>query len=338
MYGIGVGGLPMSRLSLGLALACCAGQVLAQGAVAAQPGATLTEVVFSGSRVEQDISEVPVTITSVTAKDVARRTPTDLEELLDGEVGVSARALPNRSSGVFRAMGRTGNEGVNIRSLEGNRVRLQMDGVNQPSTYASGPHAAGRGDMIDAEGYKRVEVLRRPLSTQYGSAGLAGAVAFVTKDPGDLLTMGKDSQFTLKAAYTSPDNSLQLAPSHAFMCHGIKGMVLAGLGRGHETENMGTNAAANRSRWRKTPCSEPLTSSTSRSSPTPAAQYGDGDQAGREDRTLQAQWPDLGGRWRQGQHRLPHEGRQHRLCTGVNSPGRPQSLTLMESLPCARSV
>lgn len=248
MNGSGVGGLALSRLSLGVALACCAGHVLAQAAVAAPAGATLKEVVVSGSRVEQDITEVPATITSVTAEDMARRNPTDLEELLEGEVGVSVRALPNRASGVFSAVGRAGNEGVNIRGLEGDQVRLQVDGVNLPSTYASGPYAAGRGDMIDAEGYKRVEVLRGPSSTQYGSDGLAGAVTFVTKDPDDLLTLGKDSQFTLKAAYSSADSSLQLAPSYAFKSEGIKGMVLASLRRGHETETMGTNAAANSTR------------------------------------------------------------------------------------------
>jgi hemoglobin/transferrin/lactoferrin receptor protein len=214
---------------------------------------TLKEVVVSASRVEQELEDVPATITAITAQDIALDNPTDLEELLNSEVGVSVRSQPNRSSGVFYATGRGGNEGVNIRGLEGDQVRLQVDGVSLPSTYASGPYAAGRGDTIDPEGYKRVELLRGGSSSQFGSDGLAGAVSFLTKDPEDLLTLGKPQQFTLKSAYASVDNSFQLAPSFAFAGSGVQGMVLASMRRNHETKNMGTNDASNISRTTPNP-------------------------------------------------------------------------------------
>ena len=217
----------------------------AQAAVA-KPVAALKEVVISAGRVEQELDDVPATITTVTADDVALTNPTDLEELLKGEVGVSVRSQPNRASGVFSAVGRGGNEGVNIRGLEGDQVRLQVDGVSLPSTYASGPYAAGRGDTIDPEGYKRVEILRGASSMQFGSDGLAGAVSFVTKEPQDLLTLGKPQQFNLTTSYSSVDKSVQLAPSFAFKGEGVEGLVLASLRRGHETGNMGTNDAIQR--------------------------------------------------------------------------------------------
>jgi len=247
----------LSKLSLCLGLAWggtaswaqVADTVLAQ----APAGGVLKEVVVSGSRVEQDIDEVPATITAISAEEIARENPTDLEDLMRNEAGVSVRALPNRASGVFSATGRAGNEGVNIRGLEGDQVRLQVDGVSLPSTYASGPYAAGRGDTLDPEGYKRVEILRGASSMQYGSDGLAGAVSFVTKDPQDLLTLGKSTQFNVKTAYSSADRSWQLAPSFAFKGDTVQGMVLASSRRGHQTENMGTNDVANVNRTTPNP-------------------------------------------------------------------------------------
>jgi hemoglobin/transferrin/lactoferrin receptor protein len=244
----------LNRLALGVGLACGGVAAWAQSMdVQMAQARTMREVVVSGSRVEQDIDEVPATMTTISAEDIARENPTDLEELMRNEVGVSVRAQTNRASGVFSATGRAGNEGVNIRGLEGDQVRLQVDGVSLPSTYASGPYAAGRGDMIDPEGYKRVEILRGASSTQYGSDGLAGAVSFVTKDPQDLLTLGKPTQFNLKAGYASVDSSWQLAPSFAFKGDTVSGMVLASLRRGHETSNMGSNDAANSSRTTPNP-------------------------------------------------------------------------------------
>ncbi|MDZ7892556.1 TonB-dependent hemoglobin/transferrin/lactoferrin family receptor [Rhodoferax sp.] len=248
------GQFSLTRLSLCLGLAFGSGGLWAQEVpVAVRPVATLKEVVVSASRVEQELEDVPATLTVITAEDIALDNPTDLEELLGNEVGVSVRSQPNRSSGVFYATGRSGNEGVNIRGLEGDQVRLQVDGVSLPSTYASGPYAAGRGDTIDPEGYKRVEILRGGSSSQFGSDGLAGAVSFVTKEPEDLLTLGKPQQFTLKSAYASVDNSFQLAPSFAFAGEGVKGMVLASMRRSHETDNMGTNDSANNSRTTPNP-------------------------------------------------------------------------------------
>lgn len=229
--------------------------VLAQARTDANPTITLKEVVVSGSRIEQDIDEVPATITTVGGEEITRENPSDLEDLLKYEAGVSVRALPNRASAVFSQTGRAGNEGVNIRGLEGDQVRMQIDGVSLPGTYSSGPYAAGRGETIDPEGYKRVEILRGASSSQYGSDGLAGAVSFLTKDPSDLLTLGKSSQFNVKAGYTSVDRAWQLAPSYAFKGDGVQGLVLASMRRGNEVVNMGSNDAANWTRTTPNPAS-----------------------------------------------------------------------------------
>lgn len=217
------------------------------------PTRIMHEVVVSATRTEQDVNDVAATITSKSAEDVEREMPTDIKDLLRYEPGVSVRSTPNRASAVFRATGRAGNEGINIRGLEGDQVLLQTDGVRLPMIYSSGPYAAGRGDYIDIEAYKRVELLRGPASTQYGSDGLTGAVSFLTKDPQDLLTLSKPWQAAIKTTYASVDNSWTTVPSFAYANDVVEAMLLASFRNGRETENMGKNSERNINRTEPNP-------------------------------------------------------------------------------------
>lgn len=248
------------RLPLALAaLSVCSGAALAQQAAAPAPTAssaplplvvgTLPRVVTSATRIETAEDEVAATITTRTAEEIERRGARDLKSLLDDEPGISVRLQPARMSAVFGATGRGGNEGINIRGLEGNQVLLQTDGVRLPLSYASGPYIAGRGDYIDIEAYKRVELLRGPSSTAYGSDGLAGAVSFVTKDPSDVLRQGQTFGGSVKLGYDSADKSWSLVPSLALRDGAWEGLLLASIRRGHELDNQGTNTSLT---WNRT--------------------------------------------------------------------------------------
>lgn len=244
------GQFSLSRLCLCLGLAF-GGVAWAQDAPV-QPVGSLKEVVISGSRVEQDIEDVSATVTTISSEDIARKNPGDLSDLLKDEVGVSVRVPSNRAT-AGSSTGRGGNEGVNIRGMEGDQIRMQVDGVSLPASFSNGPHLVGRGDAMDPEGFKRVEILRGASSTQFGSDGLAGAVSFMTKDPSDLLTLGNSTQFNVKLGYSSADRAWQLAPSFAFKGDTVQGMVLTSLRTGHETGTMGTNNTSTTSRTAANP-------------------------------------------------------------------------------------
>ncbi|MGN6829607.1 TonB-dependent hemoglobin/transferrin/lactoferrin family receptor [Paucibacter sp. M5-1] len=229
---------------LALAAASLAG--LAQAQPLSAPD--LPKVVTSATRLETPEDEVAASVTTLTDKDIARKQAGDIKDMLRQEVGISVRSQPNRSSAAFSPTGRGGNEGINIRGLEGNQVLLQTDGVRLPMIYASGPVVAGRGDYIDVEAFKQVEILRGSASTSYGSDGLAGAVSFQTKDPSDLVPAGKTSQAALKLGYSSVDKSTTVVPSYAFRAEQFEGLLLASLRRGHETDTRGDNHAKDRSR------------------------------------------------------------------------------------------
>lgn len=223
-----------SLTPLSLALAALCGPAFAQA-----PEPTLPKVTVSSTRIESPEDEVPATVTSKTAQEIERAQARDLKTLLDSEPGVAVRQQPARMSAVFGATGRGGNEGINVRGLEGNQVLLQVDGVRLPMFYESGPFVAGRGDYIDVEAFKRVELLRGPSSASYGSDGLAGAVSFLTKDPSDLLTLGKPWQGSLKLGYASADKSWVAVPTFALRQGAWETMLLASVRRGHELDNRG---------------------------------------------------------------------------------------------------
>jgi hemoglobin/transferrin/lactoferrin receptor protein len=252
-------GFALSQLALGVGLAwsgVCAAQsepVLMAAADAATNGEMKT-VVVSASRVEEDADKVTGTVTVKTQKDIDRKKANNLNDLLDDEVGVSVRQQAYRSQLASAAAGRAGNEGVNIRGLEGDQVLLLVDGVSLPSAYTFGSTvAAGRGDYIDPEGYKRVELVRGATSTQYGSSGLAGSVMFVTKEPEDYLKDGKKQHFGVKTGYSSADKSFLFSPTYAFEAGDTKGLVVASQRRGEETDSMGTNSSKSTSRTEANP-------------------------------------------------------------------------------------
>ena len=151
----------------------------------------LGETTVSATRVEQDLNDVAATISVIDKDEIDKMNANDIKDILRYETDVAVRFTPNRGSTAYYNSGRGGNEGINVRGLEGNQVLLQTDGVRLPMSYGSGPFFVGRGDYIDSDAFKSVEIVKGSASSMYGSDGLAGSVSFMTKDPDDLLTLGK---------------------------------------------------------------------------------------------------------------------------------------------------
>jgi len=213
----------------------------------------LGQMTVSASRIAQDVNDVASTVVVIDAEAMEEQGVTDIKDLMRYEADTSVRFQANRGSTAFYATGRGGNEGINIRGLEGNQVLLQTDGIRLPMSYGSGPFFAGRGDYIDMDAYKTVEILKGASSTMYGSGGLAGTVSFMTKDPEDLLTLGNPYQSSVKFGYASADDSYSITPTFAARVGAFEGMVLGSFKRGHETKTQGENDAPNYTRTTNNP-------------------------------------------------------------------------------------
>jgi hemoglobin/transferrin/lactoferrin receptor protein len=161
----------------------------AQPAPPAGPADTtpLAEITTTATRTERRVDAVPGTVTVTTGDDAQARGARDLKDLFRHEVDLSVRAPSPRFGAALGSTGRAGNEGINIRGLEGNQVLLAVDGIRVPLAFSFGAFATGRAEYLSLDTVQTVEVLRGPAGTQFGSDGLAGAVVLQTLEPADLL-------------------------------------------------------------------------------------------------------------------------------------------------------
>jgi iron complex outermembrane receptor protein len=155
---------------LPLLLSCAAGVAAPAASYAQEQAETpLEEVVVTAQLREQNIQDVPIAITAITAEELAQAGVTNLQDI--------SRLAPD-----FTAVNDVG------------FVRLSVRGVQSNSNDESGDQAMvfnidgdyiNRGNFINAAMFdlERVEVLRGPQGTLYGRNATAGAVNVIARKP-----------------------------------------------------------------------------------------------------------------------------------------------------------
>lgn len=209
------------------ALACA--QTGLDGSAGEAGTASLDTVVVVASRAAEPLSQVVASVAQVEREELDRHLVRDLEGL--------ARFVPGME--VTRDSHRFGSNGFSIRGLEGNRVRILVDDIPLADAYSIGQFASAGRDLVDLEAIERIEVLRGPASTLYGSDALAGVVAFHTRDPEDLLAHGSHLHLGLRVGWDGVDDSHLRAASWAAQSASERwqGMVVIGQRSGHEADN-----------------------------------------------------------------------------------------------------
>lgn len=223
-----------------MAFALAAAPTLAQSAPDVPDDDDLRDkVTITATRVEQNVTDVPATVSVISDEEIEDELVTDIKDLMRFEPGVSVRNSPTRFGAALGATGRDRNAGFNIRGLEGNRVLIQTDGIRVPDGYAFGPTANGRGDFVDLDLLKSVEILRGPASALYGSDGVAGAVSFITRDPDDIVQDGRNFGVRARSAYASADDSFANSLIGAVEFGDLSAMAAYTRRDAHEQENQG---------------------------------------------------------------------------------------------------
>lgn len=216
------------RLSLMLGLTFAG---LPLGAAADSPP-SLDEVVVSATRVETSADSVAATVTTVDRKAIDRRLPQDEAELFQNEPDVV----------ISRDLRRFGASTVNIRGIEGsNRVLQMVDGIRLPDAYMavnSNNNTTATADSPELDFLKRVEILRGPASSLYGSDALGGVVGYMTLDPQDILA-GRSVGARYKGTWRQADDSLQHTAYLAAGGDTLEGLVAITRRDGHELDNKG---------------------------------------------------------------------------------------------------
>lgn len=247
-----------------LAACVCAGAGAADATTPATPATPaddpgLAPITVTATRTERRADDVPGTVTVVPAAAIEARGAHDIQKVFADDIDVTVRRQANRF-GPSGGSARAGNEGINIRGLEGNQVLLLVDGVRAPAGFAFGPIGTGRGDFLDVDTARRIEVLRGPASTRYGSDGLAGAVSLSTPDPADLLAPGRRGGGFVRAGHASVDRSFGSVLGLAGRTGDWRALLLASRREGHETANQGHDRRLGERRTAPNPARQESTS------------------------------------------------------------------------------
>ncbi len=159
-----------------------------------QSGA-LEEVTVYARRVVP-VTRVAATVTVISDDDLRRTLAGDIKQMVRYEPGLSVRSDPFRF----------GLDTFTIRGMTGNRVAVEVDGIPSAPGFAIGSYSDSGRAFPDLAFIQRVEILRGPASSLYGSDAIGGVVAMSTLTPDSLLAGGAATGFRSEAGYDSSDD------------------------------------------------------------------------------------------------------------------------------------
>ncbi len=170
-----------SRLNCGMrasVLLLLAISVAATAQEQSSPAAgAVSAIVVTATRMPRDLADVAGTVSIVEREQLQRDLVFDLRDL--------ERSVPGLQ--VESGGSRFGTSGFRIRGIGGNRVSTLLDGVPLVERFSIGNYSDSGRDLLNLGLISRIEVLRGPASTLYGSKAIGGVVAFSTLDLRDVL-------------------------------------------------------------------------------------------------------------------------------------------------------
>jgi iron complex outermembrane recepter protein len=177
------------KAAVPLLLALASLQTRLANAAGSDPPDQLGEIVVTAQKRSSTVQETPISITAVTGDELQSRGTTDFDDLARATPGVSMR-----DSGP----GQTEFEMRGLSSAGGNSPTV---GFYLDDTSLTAPAAAQNGKVvIDPSLYdlNRVEVLRGPQGTLYGSGSMGGTIRVITNTP-NLQAVDTSAQVTLSS-------------------------------------------------------------------------------------------------------------------------------------------
>lgn len=138
---------------------------------AADNAYNLDEITISTTRTQETVGESHRSVAITDRETLDQRQPKSVPE--------AVASLPNVS---IQGGSRPSNQTVNIRGLSGSRVLQTLDGVRQDF------HSGHRPDyLLPPELISRIEVLKGPVSSLWGSGAIGGVVAQQSLTPDEVL-------------------------------------------------------------------------------------------------------------------------------------------------------
>jgi len=180
--------------------------LVTSGSALALDPAGRQEIVITATRNPVNVKESPASVSVITAADMEKMTLFTVDEALKNTVGVMNR----RTKGFMETTA-----SLTIRGFSNARDNLLLvDGIAQNDSR----NGQINWTMIDTENVERIEVVRGPFSSLYGSSAMGGVINIITRAP-------EQNAFNIKLgiggslASIAPDNSRDLAASGSVQVH-----------------------------------------------------------------------------------------------------------------------
>lgn len=127
----------------------------------------LSEVVVTATRTEKNVMQLPVPVTRITAQDIKNRGVVRLNEILAEQTGLAV--VTNHG------------QGVQMQGFDPQYTMIMIDG--EPIIgRTSGTLELSRITMTDID---KIEIVKGPTSSLYGSEAMAGVINIITAKPKD---------------------------------------------------------------------------------------------------------------------------------------------------------
>ncbi|WP_052754908.1 TonB-dependent hemoglobin/transferrin/lactoferrin family receptor [Lampropedia cohaerens] len=209
---------------------------------------TLPEVLVRG---EAEPDDARGTVRRLDAAQLANQGASSMADIVRYQPLVSAPGVASGSNNIWDGSGTTG---YNIRGVDGNRVAIDVDGIelppaeNLPDGGKNNSFSTSR-DTIEPELYQFVEIESgATASGRSGSLGQGGRVRFVTKSPEDFLSDGRTWFGGYKLGYQSADRSWLHALTGAAQIGQVQALGIYARRDGEHTRSKG-NAPINAQNW-----------------------------------------------------------------------------------------
>lgn len=163
-------------------------------AAANNESVVLDDMVVSASGFEQKITEAPASISVISRDDLSKKPYSNLADALEEVEGIDVR----------QSTGKTGGLNISIRGMPSKYTLILIDGRRQNAPGAVTPNGfqdTSTSFLPPLSAIERIEVVRGPMSTLYGSDAMGGVVNIITRK------VGKEWAGSIGAEHTFQENS-----------------------------------------------------------------------------------------------------------------------------------
>ncbi len=126
----------------------------------------------TATRTDTLLKDAPGAVSVITEQQIAEQPVRDIVDILSEVPGIS-----------LIGQGAGGRKTISIRGADNHHTLVLVDGRRIAASNAVMGHSNYENSWVPVENIKRIEVVRGPLSSLYGSEALGGVINIITKPP-----------------------------------------------------------------------------------------------------------------------------------------------------------